>query len=147
MVNRKDGLFTRLPSSKINAIRQDKLNGYSLNEISLRHGVSKATASLYCRDLFYYPGRVYQTEAEYREAILLRKIGTDHNKYKLCKCGAIIRNKPERCSKCLIEHNKTTGEIARFVESGIPCRFHIGDGKKCEPHKRGYSSDGRAGGS
>ena len=81
--------------------QQMKREGYSLLDIAVKMGIAKSTASLYCRDVFYYPGRKYSTEAENRRTIYLRCIGKshhsrgekrDHHRSIQCKgCPRLIR--------------------------------------------------------
>jgi len=125
---RKDGLFTRLPQFLIKDIREAKLRGYSLREIAEAYQVAKSTASLYCRDLYDDPQRIYQTEEEAREIIALRGLGKDHNVYHLCiDCGKTIRNTPIRCLHCNLTYQKLNGELAAFVKRGEPYRFREKD--------------------
>jgi hypothetical protein len=121
---RKDNKFTRLPQWKIDNIREWKLRGYSLREISKYYGVAKSTASLYCRDLFFNPMRKYQSESEIREAIALKGKGTDHAKYHQCvDCGETIRNTNKRCLACLITYQSLNGDREKWIESGKPTRI------------------------
>lgn len=121
---RSDGRFTPIPEAKVELMRKAKKDGYSLREISNVFSVAKSTVSYYCRDLFWHPNRLYETEEDAREAIILRGIGKDHNKYKPCiDCGMPIRNSNTRCLKCNLGYQKSSGELYDFITSGIPTRF------------------------
>ena len=121
---REDGRFTRIPSLKVELIRNAKRENYSLREISQAFDVAKSTASYYCRDLFDDPQRVYQTEEEAREVIALSGVGKDHNAYHSCvDCGRTVRNKHTRCLVCNLNFQETSGERERWIEAGIPTRF------------------------
>jgi len=120
---RRDGKFTRLSKSKITIMREAKTAGYSLSEIASSLSVAKSTVSLYCRDLYSHPNRVYETEEEARLAIYLRSLDKDHTKKQNCiDCGKIIRNEHTRCLKCNLEYQLNTGELEKFINSGIPTR-------------------------
>jgi len=85
----------KLPDTTIDAIREAKVTGTSLREISEIFGCSKSTASLYCRNLFDYRDRLYKTEEEARFSIAERnKADKDrHKRYKYSK-------KYRRCINC-----------------------------------------------
>ena len=57
----------RISQSIVDSMRKDKSNGLSLDYISRTYNVAKSTASLYCRDLYNYSSRVYQTQEEARQ--------------------------------------------------------------------------------
>ncbi len=121
---RKDGLFTKLPSARIQLIREAKRDGCSLGEISQVFSIAKSTASYYCRDLFWHPQRVYQTEKEARLIIALRGAGKDHSKYHTCiNCGKSIRNEFTRCLQCNLNEQEQNGQRKRWIIGGIPTRF------------------------
>jgi len=131
---RADKRFTRIHTSKVILMRQAKIDGYSLREIGETLEVAKSTISLYCRDLYWYPTRVYETEQEARDAITMRGVGTDHSKYHYCsQCGRKVRNEHQRCLKCNLSYQLEEGERARWIIGGIPHRFIKGNSS----HKRG----------
>lgn len=122
--SRTDGRFTRIPSSKVFLIREAKRSGYSLLEIANEYNIGKSTASLYCRDLFYDPQRIYETEEEARLVVYLRNVGKDHNTYKGClDCGRAIRNSQVRCLECNLAHQVAIGGIDNLVLRGEVYRF------------------------
>ena len=125
---RGDELFTRVTASVVREMRAMKRDGASLSEISDALGVAKSTASVYCRDLFDHPSRVYLTEDDYRDAVLQRGLGKDHCKYRSCVgCGRKIRNEHTRCAACNLVYQMETGEVERFVAAGEAARF------QCDP--------------
>jgi hypothetical protein len=95
----------KLSDRLIKLIRTSKINGFSLSEISNQYHVAKSTASIYCRDLFYYPGRKYKTEQEFRQGILDRQRGKDHHGYHPCiDCSKMIGdNRHMRCRECYLK--------------------------------------------
>lgn len=123
---RKDGRFIQLPGTTVDRIRKAKQDGYSLRDIETAFGIARSTASLYCRDLFWYPGRLYETEEQAREAVALRGFGRDYAKYHHCvDCGKRIRNKHVRCLTCNLTFQDVSGERARFMEASIATRFAL----------------------
>lgn len=93
--------------SIIRAIRQAKLDGKSLKQIAEMFGCAKSTASLYCRDVFEHPNRLYQSEQDARAAILRgnqlnpnRSRGTYRTYYPCIECGKLIRRNGSRCIVC-----------------------------------------------
>lgn len=121
---RKDKLFTRKPDDMINAMREAKINGASLKEITEAFDIAKSTASLYCRDLFWHPNRIYQTEGEARDAVAMRGIGTDHSIYRKClDCGGTIRNENKRCLSCNLKQQAVNGVLDALVILGSKHRF------------------------
>ena len=104
-------------------MRDDKLEGWSLRDIAERHGVSKSTVSMYCRDLYTDPRRVYETEEEAREAVIQRGHGRSHSKYHPCvDCGKSIRNEYTRCEDCNQVEAWASGKMQRFIDSGDKAR-------------------------
>ena len=125
---RKDGRFTRIPSSEVELIRDAKRKNYSLRDISQVFSVAKSTVSYYCRDLFDDPQRIYLTEKEAREVITLRTVGKDHNAYHECiDCSRKIRNKHTHCLTCSLSFQKVSGERDKWITSGISTRFQVGN--------------------
>jgi len=129
-MNRKDGLFTRIPAKKIAAMRQMKEEGFSLGDIALKLHVAKSTVSIYCRDIFDHPKRIYQTEQEIRDVVFKRGVGKNHEAFHRCACGAKIRRQHKRCLSCRRKYEKESGELDKFIQGGIANRFKAGDGKK-----------------
>jgi len=113
----------------IEDIRNRKRGGESLKQISKELGIAKSTASLYCRDLFEYRGRKYQTEKEARQIPIQNRKGkprkkypSDYKKYprqhgkrKLypCRngCGNMITRNGSLCIQC---YNKKRIELANI---------------------------------
>lgn len=89
----------RITQSQIELIRQAKINGYSLNEISKLYHIAKSTISLYCRDLYDDIRRQYPTEEDARQRISEQSKTNMH--YKKCpNCGKRIRIYYTLCQKC-----------------------------------------------
>lgn len=125
---RKDGRFIRISQDKVDIMRRAKQEGYSLREVSVSLNVAKSTVSLYTRDLFYHPNRIYQTEEEARNAVYQRNIGKDHTKYRKCiDCGDKIRNEHVRCLKCNLVYQRESGNLQKWVESGVSTQFQLGN--------------------
>ncbi len=121
---RSDKLFSRISASVVCTMRDMKRDGLSLREISDELLIAKSTVSVYCRDLFDHPSRIYFTEEDCRNAVVQRGIGMDHCRYRLClDCGLKIRNEHLRCAACSLAYQTETGEVARFVEAGKETRF------------------------
>lgn len=121
---REDKLFSRLPSDIIIRIREAKQYGYSLSDIANTFHIAKSTASLYCRDLFWYPNRIYGAEQEMRDAIAERGKGKVHSIYHPCiDCGETIRNERARCLKCLLIYQRLNGELESLIKLGEAYRF------------------------
>lgn len=115
----------KLTTETINAIRRAKSEGASLSEISRIYRCSKSTASSYCRDLFSYPTRKYQTEADARKRtprltpclkcgklIYAKKTGLCEDCYKASKNKYPPQNHGHQlipCAKCekTIRKNKS----------------------------------------
>jgi hypothetical protein len=111
-----------------NQMRLDKKNGLTILEVSLKYHVAKSTASLICRDVFYYRGRKYNSEKDARFAInahrnekprkrypsdskkypsnnrrppVVKKSDNRHVLYPCAnKCGNMIRQKNGLCRDC-----------------------------------------------
>jgi len=93
--NRRSGL--RLKQALVKSIREDKAVGLSLKEVALRNNVSANTVSTYCRDLFWHPHRIYQTEEDVRAANQQHNIDNRHP----CKlCGKLVWGLAEYCWSC-----------------------------------------------
>lgn len=129
-MNRKDGLFTRISAEKVAAMRQMKKEDFSLQDIAQKYHVAKSTVSIYCRDLFDHPKRIYQTEEEIRDVIFKRGIGKNHDAYHKCACGVKIRRDHQRCLTCRKKYEKESGTLDRFFQGGVAHRFKAGDGRK-----------------
>jgi len=92
----------KLSTQTVEAIRQAKLEGLSLREISKTFRCAKSTASLYCRDVFNYRGRIYGTEAVARKAIVDRNRGIcrRYPVHGCLDCQKLIRLEHTRCLHC-----------------------------------------------
>lgn len=107
-------------------MRQAKVDGMSLTDISKTYGVAKSTVSLYCRDLYTYPTRKHQTETECRRLIMMRGSGKSHEgklKNKCLDCGKPIRSDNHRCSKCYKVYQQDSGQIESLIAYGSKTRF------------------------
>jgi hypothetical protein len=65
----------------IEKIRKRKQEGASLRQLANEFKCAKATASLYCRDLFEHTGRKYQSEKEARQTPILKCKGKPRKRY------------------------------------------------------------------
>ena len=86
-----------ISNTTVNLIRQAKIKGYSLNDIAKWFCISKSTVSLYCRDLYDDPRRIYQTQEE------ARAMGFLHSTiifYPCPECGKQIRKERKLCKNC-----------------------------------------------
>lgn len=103
----------------IKSIRIDKQNGSSLKTISSKYGIAKSTVSYYCRDLYTYRTRKYQTEEEARNH-------TNSSKRHICRnCGSPCKKEGGLCLKCYKESTASS-------KTTIRCRHTITSAKKKE---------------
>jgi len=100
-----------ISQSTITQIRKAKTEGYSLNDIAKSYNVAKSTASLYCRDLFDDPRRIYQTEEDARTIMALHQT---HTYYPCPNCGKIIRKDRKLCKSCDNLRRQFGNPICRF---------------------------------
>ena len=114
----------------VRLIREAKARGDSLLDIAKKHGVSKSTVSLYCRDLFEHPKRIYLTERACRQNLVVRQRSHPRSPDKRvpCKgCGASIRadGKTQLCIKCFTSRPRQL-VAKRPIKAHLRCLHQAG---------------------
>lgn len=86
----------RLTEKEISLIRSLKSSGLSLKYIAAKVGCSRSTVSIYTRDLFDDPQRIYKT----REEFIQSRGKLASTKGACSDCGKLVKITSERCKKC-----------------------------------------------
>jgi len=97
-------------------MRADKVKGLSLNQVAKKYNVSKSTASIVCRDVFYHEGRIYNSESEFRRERSKRQSG--YNK-QLPRKHYPSDDKDYRKAKYQIKKDSSNSNL-------YPCKNHCG---------------------
>ena len=101
----------------IEAMRRDKHSGLSLLQLSLKYKVAKSTASLYCRDLYNNPQRIYKTGKDARQRIVANR-----KRYPCIKCGTLCKREGGLCAKCFGNAHTNAPHSNHDHHKKYPCK-------------------------